>query len=126
MSHTVYLDSSYRGMTAMRKVLENELQRGRLGQYRASMEGFVFKQADQCEYYLSELVRNAILNFWLNAQKIHCSIRAVVIGFHFSAKIFSLILQLYIPCQSITFKMTHSLEKLLEKTILVWQIYYSS
>ena len=46
LEHTYYLDQSYPGHEALRRILMSELRRGRLGIYSASTENFVFERID--------------------------------------------------------------------------------
>lgn len=43
LEHTYYLDRSFPGHEALRRILVSELSRGKLGIYSASMENFVFE-----------------------------------------------------------------------------------
>jgi len=44
LEHTYYLDRSYPGHEALRRILVTELRRGKLGIYSASTENFVFER----------------------------------------------------------------------------------
>jgi len=44
LEHTYYLDRSFPGHEALRRILLSELRRGKLGIYSASMDNFVFER----------------------------------------------------------------------------------
>ena len=44
LEHTYYLDRSFPGDEALRRILASELRRGKLGIYSASMDNFVFER----------------------------------------------------------------------------------
>lgn len=44
LEHTYYLDRSFPGHEALRRILVSELSRGKLGIYSASMDNFVFER----------------------------------------------------------------------------------